>query len=150
MTKLSRQRRSLQTNAAKQRPAKQIILGRGQSYNSEDDFEIISVEKKQSRSQISPKDKAHKKKEVVKDITKGPKTTSGRKTYTREGNKRTAGRFENISATTSSTKMSPEEITVIDSSSENSSPEARTKKPGETRRFSTEQKKGEILPRNGV
>ena len=40
------------------------------------------------------------------------------------------------------TIMSPEDITVIDSSSENSSPEAKTKKPGETRRSSTEQKKG--------
>ena len=157
MTKLSRQRRSLQTNAAKQRHPKPILLGRSQSYNSEDDFEIISVEKKHSGSQISPKDTVPKKKVVVKNDTKSSNTTSSQNTFTPESKRRTAGRMENISATTSSvgrqkkitepmkikeTKMSPEDITVIDSSSENSSPEAKTKKPGETRRSSTEQKKG--------
>ena len=157
MTKVSRQRRSLQTNAAKQRHPKQILLGRSQSYNSEDDFEIISVKKKQSGSQISPKDTAHNKKEVVKNVTKSSNTTSSQNTFAPESKRRTAGRLENISASTSSvgrqkkitermkikeTKMSPEDITVIDSSSENSSPEAKTKKIGETRRASTEQKKG--------
>ena len=178
-TKLTKRRSTQQTKTSKQEPGKKFILSRSVSNNSEDDFEIVSPKRILKDSRLTPKDSKRqkptqtkqlttssaKKKNVIKKSTsqgtdKNSTTETSRKNIAKHRTKldkvsvshgKQAKITEMVTRKDSKTKNDQiDEVSVIDSSSDFSSPEAKevdgfsksAKTSRDSERSSTEQRKG--------